>query len=110
MGTSKTEIFTERQNLIAAYAKVFGHPARVAILQHLTKTRSCICGDIVNEVGLAQATASQHLKELKNIGIIKGSVEGASVCYCIDQQKWDEMKEVVTEFLNAQQACETNCC
>jgi len=85
MGLTKSEIFTEQQNQISLIAKAFGHPARVAILQHLFKINSCICGDLVNEIGLAQPTISQHLKELKNIGLIKGNIEGTSICYCIDQ-------------------------
>jgi DNA-binding transcriptional ArsR family regulator len=63
-----------------------GHPARVAILEYLLKAKSCICGDIVNELPLAQPTISQHLKELKAAGIIKGTVEGTSVCYCLDSK------------------------
>ena len=100
MGLAKTEIFSEQQNEIASYAKVFGHPARVSILQYLFKINACICGDLVDEIGLAQPTISQHLRELKNIGLIKGNVEGTSVCYCIDKEKWKKMKEVMHEFLN----------
>ena len=84
MGLAKSEIFTAEQNEIANFAKAFGHPARVAILQHLFKINSCICGDLVNEIGLAQPTISQHLKELKHLGLIKGTIDGTSVCYCID--------------------------
>ena len=100
MGSSKTEKFTEEQNKIALFAKVFGHPARVAILQHLFKINACICGDLVNEIGLAQPTISQHLKELKILGLIKGTVEGTSVCYCINNENWLAMKTVMTEFLD----------
>ena len=110
MGLSKTEIFAERENLIASFAKAFGHPARVAILQYLINQQSCVCGDIVNEIGLAQATVSQHLKELKNIGLITGSIEGASVCYCIDSTKWNEMKSVFTGFLSQDISCKDSCC
>lgn len=85
MGTSKTEHFTAQQNQIATIAKALGHPARIAILEYLIKVNTCICGDIVNELPLAQATVSQHLKELKNAGIIKGSIEGNTICYCIDE-------------------------
>ncbi len=84
MGATKTDHFTDKQNNIANMAKAIGHPARVAILEYLMKVDTCICGDIVNELPLAQPTISQHLKELKNAGIIKGSVEGNSICYCID--------------------------
>ena len=86
MGASKTDHFTDEQNQIATLAKALGHPARVAILNHLAKVNACICGDIVNELPLAQPTVSQHLKELKNAGLIQGSIEGNSVCYCIDSQ------------------------
>lgn len=109
MGLTKSEIFTEEQNNIAVFAKAIGHPARVAILQHLIKINSCICGDLVEEIGLAQPTISQHLKELKNIGIIKGNIEGTSVCYCIDQTNWSKMKNMIQTFLN-QDFQKANCC
>src|SRR5210317_1677905 len=100
MGLTKTEIFTEEQNVIAVIAKAIGHPARVAILQHLIKINSCICGDLVNEIGLAQPTISQHLKELKNLDIIKGNIEGTSVCYCINEEKWAEIEKLFASFLS----------
>ena len=109
MGLVKTEIFTDGQNEIAVLAKALGHPARVAILQHLFKINSCVCGDLVHEIGLAQATISQHLKELKNLGLIKGNIEGTSVCYCIDSANWSKMKEVLFFFLN-QDLSKENCC
>lgn len=109
MGTSKTEIFTKRQNRIASFAKGLGHPARVAILEHLFKINACVCGDLVQEIGLAQPTISQHLKELKNLGLIKGNVEGASVCYCIDRDNWEDMKEVLFAFLNMDCTTENPC-
>ncbi|MFD2916067.1 ArsR/SmtB family transcription factor [Psychroserpens luteus] len=109
MGLAKTEIFTDLQNEIALFAKVFGHPARVSILQHLFKINSCVCGDLVNEIGLAQPTISQHLKELKHLGLIKGNVEGTSVCYCINTENWSKMKEVMTQFLD-QDISKTDCC
>ena len=110
MGLTKTEIFTDRQNQIAIFAKVFGHPARVAILQHLFKIDSCICGDLVDEIGLAQPTISQHLKELKHLGLIKGSVEGTSVCYCIDKKNWTGMKELLSDFLDQDLLVNEDCC
>lgn len=109
MGVSKTEMFTDRQNEIALFAKVIGHPARVAILQHLFKLNSCVCGDLVNEIGLAQPTISQHLRELKLMGLIKGNVEGTSVCYCIDSENWTKLKEVLSDFLE-QNTPQTDCC
>ena len=110
MGLAKTEIFTEDQNQIALFAKVFGHPARVAILQHLFKIDACVCGDLVNEIKLSQPTISQHLKELKLLGLIKGSVEGTSVCYCINSENWTKMKEVMSQFLNQDITKKENCC
>ncbi|GGW70061.1 ArsR family transcriptional regulator [Winogradskyella epiphytica] len=110
MGLTKTEKFTEDQNTIALIAKAFAHPARVAILQHLFKINSCICGDLVEEIGLAQPTISQHLKELKNIGLIKGTIEGTSVCYCIDKDKWAEMKSIISQFLDQDLNDGNTCC
>ncbi len=92
MGVTKTELFSDIQNDIAYSAKAFSHPARVAIIQHLLRTNACINGDLVQELGLAQATISQHLRELKEIGIIRGSIEGASVSYCIDPERWEEIR------------------
>lgn len=110
MGLAKTEIFTDKQNQIAIFAKAFGHPARVAILQRLFKMDTCYCGDLVNEIGLAQPTISQHLKELKNLGLIKGNVEGTSVCYCINKENWMGMKNVMNEFLDQDITQIDNCC
>ena len=100
MGITKSDIFNVNQNQIASFAKVIGHPARVAILEHLFKLNSCVCGDLVNEIGLAQPTISQHLKELKKLGLIKGTINGTSVCYCIDNEKWEAMKNTLSIFLN----------
>src|ERR1044071_4046004 len=92
MGLTKTDLFTKKQNELANMAKAIAHPARIAILQHLIKANACICGDIVDELGLAQATISQHLKELKNVGLIQGTIDGTSVCYCIDPKVWNQFK------------------
>ncbi|GLB50294.1 ArsR/SmtB family transcription factor [Neptunitalea lumnitzerae] len=100
MGLTKSEIFSEEQNQIAIYAKVLGHPARVAILQYLFQINACVCGDLVEEIGLAQPTISQHLKELKNVGLIKGNIEGTSVCYCIDKENWSTMKTIMNGLLD----------
>jgi len=86
MGATKTEHFTDKQNSIATMAKALGHPARIAIVEFLMKMDDCICGDIVNELPLSQPTVSQHLKELKNAGLIKGTIEGNAICYCIDEK------------------------
>ncbi|MGB5384592.1 MAG: metalloregulator ArsR/SmtB family transcription factor [Lutimonas sp.] len=110
MGLVKSEIYSEKQLLIASWAKVLGHPARIGILQHLLKINACICGDLVEEIGLAQATISQHLKELKTIGLIKGNIEGTSVCYCINNEKWTEMKEVLSVFMNQKDQENLTCC
>jgi DNA-binding transcriptional ArsR family regulator len=92
MGITKTQHFNQRQNQIAAYAKAIGHPARVAIIEYLLNNKSCICGDLVEHFPLAQSTISQHLKELKSVGIIKGEIEGPKVCYCIDEEVWEAAK------------------
>ena len=92
MGASKTEHFTEHQNQIALLAKAMGHPARIAILEFLLEAKSCICGDIVNELPLAQPTVSQHLKELKNAGLIKGNIEGNAISYCINEEGFEKIK------------------
>lgn len=111
MGITKSEIFTVQQNQLAQFAKAFSHPARVAILQYLFKAESCVCGSLVDEIGLAQATISQHLKELKNLGLIQGTVEGTSVCYCINTTVWEEMKAVLSSFLNQDiDVAEDSCC
>ncbi|MEB8329106.1 metalloregulator ArsR/SmtB family transcription factor [Flavobacteriaceae bacterium KMM 6897] len=110
MGLTKSEIFTEQQNKIATLAKAFGHPARVAILQHLFKADTCICGDLVSEIGLAQPTISQHLKELKSLGLIKGNIEGTRVCYCIDQKVWGETSLLFTNFLSQKSQADKGCC
>ena len=95
MGLTKSTKFTAGQNRIAELAKAFAHPARVAILQHLMETKSCMCGDIVEAVPLSQSTVSQHLKELKKAGIIQGNVVPPKVCYCIDPEVWEEAKQVL---------------
>ncbi len=110
MGLTKSEIFSQEQNNIAKIAKVLGHPARIAILEYLSKVNTCICGDLVNEIGLAQPTISQHLKELKNIGILKGNIEGTSICYCLDTEKWSEITITLHKFLNIFSKSEQNCC
>jgi predicted transcriptional regulator len=91
MGVTKSDLFSETQNDLALAAKAFSHPARIAIIQYLLKSNSCINGDLVQELGLAQATISQHLRELKDIGIIQGSIEGTKVNYCINPQRWEEI-------------------
>ena len=94
MGKSKTDLFTDEQNAIAQMAKALAHPARIAILQYLLKTKACVNGELVDELGLAQATISQHLQELKAIGLIQGSVEGPRINYCINSQRWMEVQQL----------------
>lgn len=109
MGATKTDIFTEEQNNLANLFKVLGHPARITILQYIIHQQACICNDLVDQLGLAQATISQHLKELKNTGIIKGSIDGKSVCYCINEEKWNEMQQLFNQFFD-QSVNVTKCC
>ena len=97
MGITKSELFKKRQNRIANLAKAFDHPARVAIIEYLLSNQTCICNDLVNELPLSQSTITQHLKELKLIGIIKGEIEGPKVNYCIDEKVWEEAKDM---FIN----------
>ncbi len=108
MGITKAEEFTKAQNELAAITKALGHPARVAILQFLIKTKVCVCGDIVDELPLSQSTVSQHLKELKNAGLIKGEIEGPTVCYCIDQKTWTKAQKLINTLFDSLEA--TNSC
>lgn len=109
MGITKSEIFTSQQNQLAVMLKALAHPARIAILQHIIQQKACICNYLVEELGLAQATISQHLKELKSIGIIKGSIEGTSVCYCIDEKVWKEVRLALNSFLVPDAGVDTCC-
>lgn len=108
MGATKTDHFTEKQNQIATIAKALGHPARIAIIEYLLKVNQCICGDIVNELPLAQPTVSQHLKELKNAGLIKGTIEGNSICYCIDEKTFNLLQEYFSNIIST--VTKQNCC
>lgn len=110
MGITKSEHFTEEQNELAILAKAIGHPARIAIIQHLLKVNSCICGDIVNELPLAQPTISQHLKELKNAGIIKGNFEGNAICYCLNEQGFEKIKVFFEQINSYFEIKKNQCC
>ena len=110
MGTTKSEEFTIKDNKIAKYAKALAHPARIAILQVLIKQQSCICGDIVDELPLSQSTVSQHLKELKESGLIKGDIEGAKVCYCIDEKEWELAKTYLNGIFDSYKKISGKCC
>jgi DNA-binding transcriptional ArsR family regulator len=108
MGLTKTEEFTKTQNELAVLAKALGHPARIAILQFLVRSKSCVCGDIVDELPLSQSTVSQHLKELKQAGLIKGNIDGPSVCYCIDEKAWARAKNVLNDLFESYKG--QDCC
>jgi DNA-binding transcriptional ArsR family regulator len=110
MGATKTEHFTDQQNVIATLAKALGHPARVAIIDYLLSVDTCICGDIVNELPLAQPTVSQHLKELKNAGLIKGSIEGNAICYCINKEIIADLQIYFANLSNRLKEKKSNCC
>lgn len=111
MGVTKTDLFTEEQNTFAQIGKAFSHPARIAILEYLLEANSCINSNLVKELGLAQATISQHLKELKAVGIIQGNIEGASMNYCINETKWKEFKSLFEQFFDRHMCCsDKSCC
>jgi DNA-binding transcriptional ArsR family regulator len=110
MGLSKTEEFTVKDNKIAQYAKALSHPARIAILQLLIKKQACVCGDIVDELPLSQSTISQHLKELKDAGLIKGDIDGAKVCYCINDKEWEGARVYMSNLFQAYIPGNNKCC
>jgi DNA-binding transcriptional ArsR family regulator len=105
MGVSKKELFTSSQNNVAKLAKAIAHPARIAILEHLIKTNACVCGDLVDVLPLSQSTISQHLKELRNAGVIHGNISGTSVCYCINPKVWDSARLVFNDFFKDLNGC-----
>jgi DNA-binding transcriptional ArsR family regulator len=110
MGITKSDEFALRDNKIAKYCKALAHPARVAILQLLIKKQSCMCGDIVDELPLSQSTVSQHLKELKESGLIKGEIEGAKVCYCIDEKEMETAKAMLNFLFVSYAKAKLKCC
>ena len=107
MGVTKTQIFDKKQNELATIFKVLANPARIAILQYISNQKACICNDIVAEIGLAQPTISQHLKELKSINLIEGKISGKKVCYCINLKKWEEIQDLLNSFFDK---TKINCC
>ncbi|MFH6983241.1 helix-turn-helix transcriptional regulator [Marinoscillum sp. 108] len=109
MGVTKTDLFTREQNELATVAKVIGHPARIAILQHVLKSNQCINSDLVKDLGLAQATISQHLKELKSLGIIRGTVEGTAMCYCVDGEVWEKISKDFQKFFGTYDEMKSCC-
>lgn len=110
MGATKTEHYTDQQNELAILAKALGHPARIAIIEFLLKADSCICGDIVNELSLAQPTISQHLKELKNAGLIKGNIEGTAICYCVDEKGFEKVRVFFEHISATIEKKKNDCC
>jgi predicted transcriptional regulator len=110
MGITRADLFTEAQNGLAASAKALAHPARIAIVQHLLRTNACINGDLVQELGLAQATISQHLKELKDAGIIQGTIEGTRMSYCINPKRWNELKTLFADLFDLYKGGEAGGC
>lgn len=111
MGVTRTDLFTKEQNELAIIAKAFAHPARVAIIQYLLASNKCINSDLVNELGLAQATISQHLRELKNVNIIQGTIEGVSMNYCINPEKWESVQKLFNGMFDKLSSCEPGeCC
>ena len=109
MGITKSYEFSAKENKLARYAKALGHPARVAILKVLAKRQECVCGDIVDELPLSQSTVSQHLKELKEAGLIKGEIDGVRVCYCIDEKEWKVAQLWLNQLFDSYKGC-NECC
>ena len=109
MAIHKKEAFSQKEQELAEFAKALAHPARIAILKTLAQHNECICGEIVEILPLAQSTVSQHLKELKNAGLIKGNVEGNSICYCVDEKM---IARVLAYFENVSGKIlkKNNCC
>ncbi len=106
MGLTKSFHFSDEQNQLAAYAKAFAHPARIAIIQQIIKNKTCIVGSLTDVLPLSQSTISQHLKELKTIGIIKGEIDGPSVCYCVHEENWKKASKMLTDlFKNFDSTC-----
>lgn len=110
MGLTTTKNYSKAELELAKYAKALAHPARMAILQLLIKKQACICGDLVDELPLSQSTVSQHLKELKDAGLIQGTIEGPSVCYCIHPKEWKRMQTMFCKLFNQPIFCGTDCC
>jgi DNA-binding transcriptional ArsR family regulator len=109
MGATKSDQFANKDNRLAKYAKALAHPARVAILKLLATKATCQCGDIVEELPLSQSTVSQHLKELKAAGLIKGEIEGVRVCYCIDEKEWKAAQACLQQLFESYKGCNSNC-
>ena len=110
MGATKTDHFTDKQNELAIILKALAHPARIAIVEYLLTVNTCICGDIVNELPLAQPTVSQHLKELKNAELIQGNIEGNAVCYCTNPKTFKKLEKLMDVLFKSIKKQKTTCC
>ncbi len=111
MPATKRDLFKPKDIKLAALARALSHPARIAILRTLAKRNECICGEIVEVIPLAQATVSQHLKELKSVGLIKGEVDGPRSCYCINTDVLKESSGALEElFSSLEEGCEAGKC
>jgi predicted transcriptional regulator len=102
-------LYTEKDEQIALLAKAMGHPARVAIIRLLLKKQTCICGDLVDELPLSQSTVSQHLKELKEAGLIQGEITGVKTCYCINETNWKKNGKLFDSLFNTTYKAKTCC-
>ena len=109
MGATKSYEFSVKENRLARYAKALAHPARIAVLKLLVAKSTCQCGDIVDELPLSQSTVSQHLKELKEAGLIKGEIDGTKVCYCIDEKEWKAAQAYINQLFDTYKG-NSNCC
>ena len=109
MGATKSYEFSSKENKLAKYSKALAHPARVAILKLLAAKATCQCGDIVDELPLSQSTVSQHLKELKEAGLIRGEIDGAKVCYCIDDKEWKAAQHYINQLFDSYKGCNGSC-
>jgi DNA-binding transcriptional ArsR family regulator len=107
MGATKISLHSAEQIEIAEIAKVLAHPARIAILQYISKQENCICNDIVDEVGLSQPTISQHLQVIRKAGLLKGNFEGRNFCYCLDVDRFRNFEKIVASFFKTTKA---SCC
>ncbi|HEX4888151.1 MAG TPA: metalloregulator ArsR/SmtB family transcription factor [Luteibaculaceae bacterium] len=110
MGITKTDSYADEQVDMALLIKAVGHPARIAILQAISKTKGCVCGDLVDQLPLSQPTVSQHLNELKKVGLIKGSVEGRSICYCLDTDKLQSIHQFIQQLVQDAACGDDLCC
>ena len=99
MGTKKKEYFTDHQVDLARFSKALGHPVRIAILQLLNSQSCCYHGDMAEELPIAKSTLSQHLNELKDAGLIQGTITAPSVKYCINRENWELAKSLMNELL-----------